>query len=77
MLFEQQCASRARRMPTFFIGDHRHLGPYAAETIARALQAARSSTGGRVYARPFMISRQYNAGRPYAFSRYMLRRSFD
>ena len=36
-------ASGARATPTFFVGDRRHLGPYDAETLARALEA----TGAR------------------------------
>ena len=27
--------------PTFFIGERRHIGPYDAETLARALQSER------------------------------------
>jgi Na+/H+ antiporter NhaA len=34
-------ASGARGTPTFFIGDRRHVGPYDAATLARALTAAR------------------------------------
>lgn len=38
-------ASGVRGTPTFFIGHTRHVGPYDAETLTRALLAARSSTG--------------------------------
>jgi protein-disulfide isomerase len=32
-------ASGARGTPTFFVGEHRHIGPHDAETLARALTA--------------------------------------
>jgi protein-disulfide isomerase len=35
-------ASGARRTPTFFIGNQRHIGPHDAETLAAALEASRS-----------------------------------
>jgi len=34
-------ASGARGTPTFFVGDLRHVGAYDAQTLARALAAAR------------------------------------
>ncbi len=36
-------ASGARRTPTFFIGNRRHIGPHDTETLARELAALRSS----------------------------------
>jgi protein-disulfide isomerase len=33
-------ASGARATPTFFIGNHRHIGPYDTETLSRALLSA-------------------------------------
>jgi Na+/H+ antiporter NhaA len=38
-------ASGARGTPTFFIENHRHTGPHDTETLARALEASRHTTG--------------------------------
>ena len=38
-------ASGARGTPTFFVGDVRHVGPHDAETLTRALEAARGRAG--------------------------------
>jgi protein-disulfide isomerase len=40
-------ASGARGTPTFFIGDRRHVGPYDAETLARALEVSRGEGAPR------------------------------
>ncbi|MCD0452990.1 Na+/H+ antiporter NhaA [Actinocorallia sp. API 0066] len=36
-------ASGARGTPTFFVGDRRHIGPFDAQTLARELEASRTS----------------------------------
>ncbi|WP_226925112.1 Na+/H+ antiporter NhaA [Georgenia thermotolerans] len=38
-------ASGARGTPTFFVGDRRHVGPYDAQTLIAALEAARAPVG--------------------------------
>ncbi|EIE98912.1 Na+/H+ antiporter NhaA [Saccharomonospora glauca K62] len=38
-------ASGARSTPTFFVGEHRHVGPHDTETLAEALESLRDRSG--------------------------------